>query len=293
MIARNYSGVSGYAGLDVLLGLDLDAGLDFYRVRNDRIEELLSAEYRGMSARQQEYWRNMNQGVSTPFEFGYYGGFEVIISSFELLMFAVLAICIMIAPVFAGEYQAGTDSVLLSAKYGKTKLITAKIVSAFLFGVCAFLLYAGVAIGIPLMTFGLDGWNLPIQIANPLIPFDFTFLQAALVNIVVVFMVLLALIGLTLFLSARMKNPFFVLVVIVPVLFIPMIMSPTGTSGLYNLLLFLTPYRSAMPQFGSYISYQFGGLVLNVLAMRAVVYGMLALIMLPLARWTFRKHQVM
>ena len=292
MIARNYSTVTGYAGLDILLGLDMDVDAGFYSVRNERIETLLHAEYRDMSNRQQEYWRMVSQKLDTPLQFGYYGGWEVIIGSFELLMFAILAICIVIAPVFAGEYQAGTDSVILAAKYGKTKLITAKIIASFLFGFCAFILHILVAFGIPLMTFGTDGWNLPIQIANPIIPYAFTFLQATFINAAVIFMVLLALIGLTLFLSSRMKTPFLVLIVIVPILFIPLFMTSTGTSGLYNLVLFLTPYRSTLPQFGSYISYQFGGLVLNVLTMRTVLYGLMAIAAIPLARIGFKKHQV-
>ena len=292
MIARNYSTVTGFGGLDILLSLDMDADTEFYQVRSQRIEELLNAEYRGMSDRQQEYWRTVSQRLDTPLQFGYYGGWEVIISSFELLMFAVLAICIVIAPVFAGEYQAGTDSVILAGKYGKTKLITAKIIASFLFGLCAFMLHIFVAFGIPLMTFGTDGWDLPIQIANPIIPYAFTFLQATLINAAVIFMVLLALIGFTLFLSSKMKTPFLVLIVVVPILFIPLFMTPTGTNGLYNLILFLTPYRSTLPQFGSYISYQFGGLVFNVLAMRAVVYGLLTIVAIPLARMGFKNHQV-
>lgn len=42
----------------------------------------------------------MNSEVEEPFQYGYFGGWEVIISSFELLMFAILAICIVIAPGF-------------------------------------------------------------------------------------------------------------------------------------------------------------------------------------------------
>lgn len=41
----------------------------------------------------------MNSGVEEPFQYGYFRGWEIIISSFELLMFAILAICIVIAPV--------------------------------------------------------------------------------------------------------------------------------------------------------------------------------------------------
>ena len=113
-----------------------------------------------------------------------------------------------------------------------------------------------------------------------------------LINIGIIYLVLLAMIGLTLLLSAKMKSPYLVLIILVPILFIPMFLTPNGTTGIYNLLLFLMPYRSTMPEFGKYISYQFGGLVLDAITVRAVLYAILTVIMLMLARLGFKKHQV-
>ncbi len=56
--------------------------------------------------------------------------------------------------------------------------------------------------------FGVDGYNLPLQIANTTIPCPFTFLQAVLINIGIIYLVFLAMIGLTLLLSAQMKSPY-------------------------------------------------------------------------------------
>ena len=148
------------------------------------------------------------------------------------------------------------------------------------------------ALGLPLAAFGFDGWDLPLQIANTTIPYPFTFLQAALVNLGVVYFVLFAMIGLTLLLSAKMKSPYIVLIVLVPVLFVPLFLSPNGTTDIYNLTLFLLPYRSTIPEVGKYISYQFGGLVLDVFTVRAILYALLTTAMLPLARLGFKKHQV-
>lgn len=292
MIAKNYADPNESVGYNALPDLDISRGTDFYGARQEKIEKLLNASSRELSEEQKAYWRDMNSKVDEPFTNGYYEGWEIIISSFELLMFALLAVCIVIAPVFSGEYQAGTDAVILSAKYGKTKLATAKIIAAYLFGALAFTLHIVVALGLPLAAFGFDGWDLPLQIANTTIPYPFTFLQSVLVNLGVVYLVLFAVIGLTLLLSAKMKSPYFVLIVLVPVLFIPMFLSPNGTSGAYNLTLFLLPYRSTIPEIGKYISYQFGGLVLDVFSMRAILYAILTAIMLPFARRGFKKHQV-
>lgn len=292
LIANTYSNPNEIWGYNNLANLDIKDGTSFYQTRKGKIQTLLDNPSRILSNEQKEYWGNMADKVDTPLQYGYYGGWEIMISSFELLIFALLAICIVVAPVFSGEYQAGTDAVILSAKYGKTKLTTAKIEASLLFGTAAFMLHVIVACGLPLAAFGIDGWNLPLQIANTVIPYPFTFLQAVLINIGIIYLVLLAMIGLTLLLSAKMKSPYLVLIILVPILFIPMFLTPNGTTGAYNLTLFLLPYRSTMPEFGKYISYQFGGLVLDALTVRAILYVILTVIALPLARSGFRKHQV-
>lgn len=291
LIAGNYADPNVSAGYSALTDLDVSDGTDFYQARQDKIEKILNDSSKELSEAEKDYWRNLNSKVEEPFQYGYYEGWEVIISAFELLMFAVLAVCIVIAPVFSGEYQAGTDAVLLSGKYGKTKLTTAKILAALFFGVLAFTLHVLLAFGLPLAAFGTDGWNLPLQINGTTVPYPLTFLEGTLINLGVIYLVLLAMIGVTLFLSARTKSPYLVLTVVVPVLFVPMFLSPNGTSGIYNLLVFLTPYQSLVPNFGSYLSYQFGPVVLDAFAVRTVLYAGLALILLPLAGRGFRRHQ--
>lgn len=292
MIAKNYAEPNISVGYNTLPDIDISNGTDFYQTRQDKIETILNNPSNGLSDEEKTFWRDMNSEVEEPFQYGYFGGWETIISAFELLMFPILAICIVIAPVFAGEYQAGTDAVILSGKYGKTKLTTAKIVAALLFGVLAFTLHVIIAFALPLAVFGIDGWNLPLQINGTTVPYPLTFLEGTLINLGVIFLVLVAMICLTLFLSSRMKSSYLVLIVIIPVLFIPMFLSPNGTTGLYNLLVFLTPYQSLVPRFGSYISYQFGSVVLDAFTMRAIVYVILALVLLPFAKIGFRKHQV-
>ena len=283
LIAKNYAEPNVSVGYNALPDLDISNGTDFYQARQDKIETILNDTSKDLSAEEKAYWQNMNSQVKEPFQYGYFGGWEVIISAFELLMFAILAICIVIAPVFSGEYQSGTDAVILSGKYGKTKLTTAKIWAALLFGVLAFTLHVLVALAIPLTAFGVDGWNLLLQINGTTVPYPLTFLEGTLINLGIIYLVLIAMIALTLFLSARMRSPYQVLIVIMPVLFIPMFLTPNGTSGLYNLL---------KPNFGSYISYQLGSVVLDAFTMRAVLYVALALILLPFARIGFKKHQV-
>lgn len=291
-IASTYAAPGVTAWYSSLPELNITNGANFYQTREAKIATLLNDSSRGLSDEQKEYWQNINSQVETPFQYGYYEGWLTINTCFELLMFAILAVCIVLAPVFSGEYQAGTDAVILSGKYGKTKLTTAKIIASYLFGLFAFTIHILVAFGLPLVAFGVDGWNLPMQIAGTSIPYPFTFLQGILVNLGVIYFVLFAIIGLTLLLSSKMRSPYLVLIVLVPVLFIPMFLSANGTTGAYNLTLFLLPYYAVQPQFGSYISYQLGSLVLDAFSTRTILYAVLTVCMLPLAKRGFKKHQV-
>lgn len=291
-IASTYAAPGVTAWYSSLPEQDITNGANFYQAREAKIATLLNDSSRGLSDEQKEYWQNINSQVETPFQYGYYEGWLTINTCFELLMFAILAVCIVLAPVFSGEYQAGTDAVILSGKYGKTKLTTAKIMASYLFGLLAFTIHILVAFGLPLAAFGVDGWNLLMQITGTSIPYPFTFLQGILINLGVIYFVLFAMIGLTLLLSSKMRSPYLVLIVLVPVLFIPMFLSANGTTGTYNLTLFLLPYYAVQPQFGSYISYQSGSLVLDAFSTRTILYAVLTVCMLPLAKRGFKMHQV-
>ena len=234
----------------------------------------------------------MGDSVAEPFDYGWFKGWDVILASFELLVFAILAVCIALAPAFAGEYTAGTDAVILSSRYGKSKLAHAKIIAAYLFGLVAFTLIAAIALAIPLLSFGLDGWDKPVQISNTVIPYNLTFLQATLLNLGVIYLVLGGMIALTLLLSSKLKSPYLVLVVLVPLLFLPLFLTPSGTAGVYNQTLFLLPYRATMPELSKFITYQMGPLVMDAFTMRAVIYLAIIAICVPLSARFFKRHQV-
>jgi len=292
LIAANYSEPGVYSGLSKLLDLDMELGIDIYKRRSEKIETLLNTPSLKLSEKQKNYWLKMSNRVKTPFQYGFFEGWEIIISCFDLLIIVILSVCFAIAPVFCGEYQAGTDALILSGKYGKTKVITAKIASSFIFGILSFTLHILLAYGLPLAAFGTDGWNLPVQIANTAIPYPFTFFKTVIINTTIIYLVLIAMISLTLLLSAKMKSTYLVLMVLVAVLIIPLFLSPNGTTGVYNLILFLLPYRSIMPELSNYISCQFGNLVLDIHTVRSVLYPALTVIILPIAGFGFKKHQV-
>ncbi|WP_409069354.1 hypothetical protein ACFLKB_06800 [Clostridium sp. FAM 1755] len=299
MIALNYcepgheSEISNFSNLS---RLKLQNEAKFYETGNNKISTFLNMDHKGgnYSDKEKKFWINKISKVKTPYTYGYYVGWESLLTIFGTLVFTLLAIIITIAPMFAGEYQCGADSIILSSKYGKTKIIKAKIIAAFTFATIIFVLNLIFILSIPLLSFGTDGWNLPIQIKNAITvaPYKATFLEATFMCIGIAYVVILGTVSCTLLLSAKLKTPFTVLIVQIIILFVSLFMNEGADNSFYNHILYLLPSKAIEYDFSKYLSYSFGGLIVSLLLMRVIVYGAMGVISLPLIRNAFRKHQV-
>lgn len=149
---------------------------------------------------------------------------------------------------------------LLSSRYGKSKLVA----------------------------FGTDGWNLPIQVLNSIAPYSLSLFGATLTEVVTLYFVLLGMVSLTLLLSAKMKSSVPVLAMIILIVMLPMFLGISETSGIWNRILVLLPYRATQPVFSNdfygYCGYPLGSLSFDIVTVRIVVYMIIALLCVPFAR---------
>ncbi len=237
--------------INELFNINLNEQKDFYETRRQRIEEKLNQSYDGKTytSQEKEFWLEKSNNTKIPFEYDFYYGYSNLYSTYEMLIIGVIAICICLASVFAGEYQNGTDKILLTTKYGKSKGVTAKIIASYIFAILVFTIYLIFAIGPIFLMFGTDGGNLPIQLSNILSPYALTFFQSLLYNIVISYTVLLGMVGLTLFLSSKLKNPMNVLVIDIAIIILPVFLSIKSAFGILNKILFLMPYNAIYSNF--------------------------------------------
>lgn len=193
-----------------LYNLNLEEQKDFYSTREERIEEKLNRNYDGKiySNQEKEYWLNKSEKVKTPFEYDFYYGYSNLYNTYEMLIIGIIAICICLSSVFAGEYQNGTDKVLLTTKYGKSKGITAKIIASYIFATLVFTIYLIFAIGIVFLMFDTNGGNLSIQLSNILSPYALTFFQSLLYNIVISYALLFGMARINTILIIKTKEPY-------------------------------------------------------------------------------------
>ena len=206
----------------------------------------------------------------------------------------MVIVCVGIAPVFAGEYQSKCDSLLLSMRFGKNRLILAKLVSSFLYTSVVYwgitLLYSAVY----LMLLGTRGWDLPIQINYPSVSvsYDLNMMQACGLLLLLGYLLTLGMAGFTLLLSALLKNSYSVIIIVFLLLLIPTFLSLDVGNYLWKHLLALLPAKIADFNFTSYLAYKAGSLTVTWPAMAMAVNGIVAVACLIIAYEAFRKHQV-
>ena len=195
---------------------------------------------------------------------------------------------------YAGEYQDRTDAVLLAARYGRSKLVAAKIVASLAFATAYYALATAVIVGVALAFFGAEGGDLPVQVLALGIPYDLTMAEAAWTAIGLGYLMTLGLAALTLLLSSKLRSQLAIFAVCAALVFLPG-MIPSGGSGAILHALYLFPINALNDQvlYNSLVSYPLGPLVIDLVGLLAILYAVVLAVCAPLAARAFRRHQVM
>ena len=82
-----------------------------------------------------------------------------------------LAVIIMVAPIFSGEYE-GVDNIILTSKYGKTKCAAAKVIAGILAAVLTTALIAAFNLLLALAFYGTEGLDCSIRCVYGNVPFS-------------------------------------------------------------------------------------------------------------------------
>ena len=279
-----------------LAGIPTENGLHFYERRLEKIDNMLNAEYSygNYTRAEKEFWMQKAQNVHTPFRWGNREVWNRILESICLLVWLLFVISICTAPVFSGEYQSRMDALLLSSRHGKGRLIPAKIAAAFLLSFSYMLFCAMVSIGINVVLLGVQGHDLPVQIFNAIIPYDWTLWQVCAVNLLVILLISALLTGSSLLLSAICKSPMAVLILDILLFYGTLFIPSSKTSWYWNHIFCLLPLHcfNMKDVLKMYISYPLGDKVISYLGMILISYSLLAVLCVLCTGRFFRSHQV-
>lgn len=269
----------------------------FYGAVADSLQRALDDGMGGTwaySDAERAYWTEKQAAVGEPLSYGYAGGWGDVLACLGFLSFAMVAVCVVLTPVFAGEYQDRTDAVLLAARYGRSKLVAAKIVASLLFATAYYALATAVIVGVTFAFFGAEGGDLPVQVLALGIPYDLTMAEAAWTAIGLGYLMTLGLAALTLLLSSKLRSQLAIFAVCAALVFLPG-MIPSGGSGAILHALYLFPINALNDQvlYNSLVSYPLGPLVIDLVGLLAILYAVVLAVCAPLAARAFRRHQVM
>lgn len=150
-----------------------------YQERADALQEIWTEQK--LSEEEKAYWLEKEYEIDRPFVFGYAGGWETMLEGFLSLIFMlVLAITICLSNVFSEEHVRKTDQLILCSRFGRKLLYFSKVAAGVTFGLCcgaAMLLAAVVSVA---CVYGLEGFDVAVQIYLPSCSWSMTIGQAAL-----------------------------------------------------------------------------------------------------------------
>ena len=154
-------------------------------------------------------------------------GWDMLLSGMGSILSIMICLIVVItlSPVFSEEYALHTDSIIYSARYGRTKLTTSKIIAALEVVIGTYLLYLLLNLVLYGCTYGLQGWNVSIQsslhYASSI--YNLTFLQMFFISVILNILGIVALTTITLFLSAQMSSPVTALITSCVICFLPVV----------------------------------------------------------------------
>lgn len=274
--------------------IDTSATLDLYgQARNKVAAELADGNsVFSYTDAEQTFWKEKAANVQTPVEYGYAGGWLDFFDMSVFLILALIATAIACANVFNTEYREKTDAVLLSTRFGKSKLGRAKALAAVIAASAIYLVMVAVLLGVPLVFFGADGAGLPLQLRELCNTYGLSVSAAVMTLCAVGYLVMLGLLGITMMLSSKMRSSMGILAIVAAIVIVPMMLSNLH-NNVANHILFLFPYLALdANNFFDLVSYAVGPLVIEYPVILSIFYAGLFLAGVALSMRCFNKHQV-
>lgn len=169
--------------------------------------------------------------------------------TFILLCIIVIVIC---STIYSNEVSSGINQLLLSTKYGRSKLISSKIISSILVTISGFIfIHLITLIAFYLRYYGFDGWDTSIQVNFSIqlfnFPVYFNHLQIYFIIIIFQLFALLSIAGTTLLISSFSKSNLSSVLISIGIFLLPVGLMQIFREGIVHNLLYLFPINLYNP----------------------------------------------
>lgn len=293
-VSKNYTNMQeNVIDRGVLYTLDVTEGAHFYEQRMKKITDYLNLDfsYGNFKEAEKTYWTQKAGNIEIPFRWGDKSVMDIIWSVVALGIYLIFVVIVCVSSVFSSEYESGAASLLLTTRYGKNRLIGAKIITSLLFLVGYLSVGMVLAVGAVGLFLGFPGASLPVQLWNSVIPYRLTVGEACLLNFGMLLLVGAAVTLFLLFCSAKLRSSMATVVIGTAVMIAPAFFQMSKKSGLWNHINCLFPINvlDLKKMLGSFISYTVGDCVISYLGMAVIAYAVIGAVSLLLIRRSFVK----
>lgn len=294
----NYSYAERFRSYDYYRAdsLRADEALVFYENRTRLLKEWLADEAKDrFSEMEKDYLIQQYESLHTPFFYDYMKGWtQAMEYAPTVIMIAMLILGFLVAGIFSNEFLWKSDAIFFTTVYGRNKAVAAKVKAGFC--IVTFLYWITVLLysGIVLFYYGADGAACPVQadFSGWKCFYHITVGQKYMITILGGYVGCLFMAFLTMLISARTKST--VLAVITPfvLIFIPSFLGNIESAGI-NKILGLLPDRllQISRAFGYFDLYEFGNKVTGAIPVLFILYGISAILLMPVTYQIYRRKQ--
>lgn len=195
-----------------------------------------------------------------------------------------LILVFALASLFSGEASYRMDSLILSSKYGRLKIVAAKLLAGFIVTVGWVTLFYGICILLSCLPFGFVGWNAPLNSYFDETPFALTQLQGFALKYAVTLLAACGLLLLTALISALSRSSLSSLGLAILVVILPLFSLP----GYLGKIIAFMPSgvmvsRSLIEKYVSFNIFGLPILALPLSIISVIIIGVVALLLIPKA----------
>lgn len=195
-----------------------------------------------------------------------------------------LILVFALAPLFSGEANYRMDSLILSSKYGRLRIVAAKLLAGFIVTFSWVTLFYGICVLLSCLPFGFVGWNAPLNSYFYETPYALTHLQGFALKYAVTLLATCGLLLMTALISALSRNSLSSLGLAILVVILPLFSLP----GYLGKIIAFIPSgvmmsRSLIEEYVSFNTFGVPILALPLSILSVIIIGVVTLLLIPKA----------
>lgn len=264
---------------------------DIYNKRIVLLNQFYKEDY--LSEKEIDYWNEKENKLIKPFIYNKADAYTEVYNSVYVLNFvSLILVAISITGIFADEKSSGADQIIYSSKNGRNKLFYSKMLAALTVGIIIpTIIYIPIVIT-NIIVYGANGYDACIQIFMPQSLYSFSIGDSVIIMYGLLVVASLVYVAFAMFLSIITKNHSASSAAMIVMMFLSMFNIP----GKYRLL---SQVWNMIPSghIGTWTLIEYRlinifGLCLNTLQYSPIIWVLLSVIFILIAKILYSKYQV-